>query len=371
MRLERLVLRDFRNFERVEVSFSASVNAFVGANAQGKTNLIEAIYLLAIGRSFRTNDELELVRHGVEDFKVTGDFLGAAGERSTVEFAAGTHGRSVKQNGVPLRRAQDLFGRVRVVLFSPDDLQLLKGGPEYRRSYLDLYLAQTNPQYRYALYNYHRLLAQRNEALRRIRNGLADGDELAVWNETLVKRACEVAGKRISALAVLGPLVTHYHRRLSAGDEEILLLYRIAGRTEASIGTDLAEYFRQELACREREEIGRGLTLVGPHRDDVAIGFSSGHELRSFGSQGQQRTAALAMKLAAVDFLRTNTGENPIILLDDVLSEFDDARKGALLRLIVEANQTMVTATHCREFGEVPRFRMFRVEQGRLAEEER
>jgi len=364
-------MRDFRNYERVEVCFSPTVNIFFGRNAQGKTNLLEAIYLLAIGRSFRTTNEKELARHGTEAFRVAGDFVSLDGAKLVVEYTVGAMGKSIVQNGIALRRAQDLFGRVQVVLFSPDDLQLLKGGPEHRRSYLDLHLAQINLRYRHSLYGLHRLLSQRNEELRRIRDGLANRDELAVWNETLIERAREVTECRIDALARLGPLMTGYHQRLSGGTEEVILTYNLGGRVRASTGLDLEDYFRRELAAREREEIGRGLTLVGPHRDDLGIGFASGHDLRSFGSQGQQRTAALAMKLAAVDFLQQNTGEPPIVLLDDVLSEFDDQRKQALLHLLVESNQTAITATSEREFNQESRsFRTFHVEWGRLSGEE-
>lgn len=369
MRLERLVLRDFRNYEQAEVILSPSLNVFNGQNAQGKTNLIEAVYLLAIGRSFRTGDDQELARHGADAFRVAGDFCSADGVKIHVEYNAGGKGRDIRQNGVPLRRAHDLFGQVRVVLFSPDDLQLIKGGPEQRRAYLDLYLAQTNPQHRYALYNLHRLLSQRNEALRRIRDRLAGHEELAVWNETLIKRAVEVAGKRIAALSVLGPLVSGYHQRLSGKREEITLGYNLGGHMAVAPETDLPAYYREELMRREKEEINRGLTLVGPQRDDIQIGFSTGYELRSFGSQGQQRTAALSMKLAAVDFLRARTGENPIVLLDDVLSEFDDTRKRALLDLLIENVQTLITTANRGEFVAVSGCRAFLVERGRVREE--
>ena len=369
MRLERLMLRDFRNYERAEVVFSPQVNVLYGHNAQGKTNLLEAVYLLAIGKSFRTNNDRELARHGTDAFKVSGDFLGAGGVKLFVEYSSTMEGKSVRSNGVPLRRATELFGQVYVVLFSPDDLQLLKGGPEHRRAYLDLYLAQTNPPYRHALLSYHRLLAQRNEGLRRLRDGLAGRDELAVWNETLVAKATELARRRIGALEALGPLVSSYHQRLSGGSEQVGLVYLLGGRSPATIQTDLAAHFRTQLAAREREEIARGLTIVGPHRDDLGIGFAAGYDLRSFGSQGQQRTAALAMKLAAVDFLAATTGESPLVLLDDVLSEFDDARKQALLQLLVQAYQTVITATSDKVFGEALRsFKAFRVDRGRLTE---
>jgi len=368
--LETLSLRNFRNYEEARVEFSPRVNVFLGRNAQGKTNLLEAVHLLAIGRSFRPAGERELTRHGCDAFRVVGEFVSENGVMSSVEYIAGAEGKSIRQNGVALRRAQDLFGRVNVVLFSPDDLQLLKGGPEYRRAYLDLYLAQTEPKFRHAFHAYHRLLAQRNEGLRRLRDGLATREEFSVWNETFLSRAAEVVAWRLEAVADLAPLISSYHRRLSGGSEEITLSYLLGGRTPASAARDLEAFMRQESIRREREEIARGLTLVGPHRDDLAIGFAFGYDLRCFASQGQQRTAALAMKLAAVDYLAGRTGEPPIVLLDDVLSEFDDGRKRALLHALTETAQTLITSTGGREFGEVlPSFRAFRVESGKVQEE--
>lgn len=369
MLLNRLTVRNFRNYELAEACFDKRINLFLGQNAQGKTNLLEAIYLLAIGRSFRTTNERELARHGTEAFKIEGDFTGANQVGILVEYAYGAGGKTIRQNGVQLRRAQELFGQIKVVLFTPDDLQLLKGGPENRRSYLDLYVAQVDPRYRFAIQNFQRLLAQRNEILRRLRDGLAGREELSVWNQGYIERAVEVVLLRLQAMKCLSPLIARYHQRISGGSEEIELDYALGGRTRADADTDLHGYFQRELAAREREEIARGLTVVGPHRDDIAIGFASGHALRSFGSQGQQRTAALAMKLAAVDFLSIKSGEEPIVLLDDVMSEFDDLRQHALLRFLLETKQTMITATSQAEFKDAAcRFRVFHIDRGRLLE---
>ena len=367
MRLDCMALYDFRNYEHAEVELSPVINVFFGRNAQGKTNLLEAIYLMAIGRSFRTANEREIARYGKDSFRLGGRFLGADGLLLSIEYLYCAEGKSVRANGIILRRANDIFGRVRVVLFSPDDLLLLKGGPEHRRAYIDLYLAQVRPAYRYTLLNLQRLLTQRNEILKRIRDGFADRDQLAVWNETLSRLASEVVKKRLEALATLGPMITKHHHALSAGNEEILLRYRLGGDEVASLHLDLMEYYREQLAKKEREEIARGLTLIGPQRDEIEIGFSSGHGLRTFGSQGQQRTAALAMKLAAVDYLQVNTGEYPILLLDDVLSEFDEVRQSMLLGILLGRSQTIITATGGRDaFARIPSFRSFHVEAGRI-----
>lgn len=369
MRLENLTIRDFRNYHRAELVFSPRVNLIIGRNAQGKTNLLEAAYMLAIGKSFRASSDKDLPRYGSDAFRLAGRFISGGGVRLDIEYLFGPEGKVIRQNGVPLRRAQDLFGQVKVVLFSPDDLQLLKGGPEQRRSYLDLYLAQTDQRYRYAIYNYHRLLAQRNEGLRRVRDGLADREELAAWNETFVQRAQEVISRRIEALTVLAPLISSYHRKISDGSEEVELAYLLGGRTAAHGGMDLQEHLRRDLKEREREEIARGLSVVGPHRDDLSLTFLSGHNLRLFASQGQQRTAALAMKLAAVDFLSGSSGESPLVLLDDVMSELDTARQEALLRFLTDANQTMITSTNAENFGGFSRnCKSFLIEAGNLAE---
>ncbi|MCL6561325.1 MAG: DNA replication/repair protein RecF [Firmicutes bacterium] len=371
MYLENLFIRNFRNYKEIKIEFSPQIKILIGKNAQGKTNLLEAIYLLAFGRSFRSPNEHDLIRYGCDGFRVEGNFLSKNGVRSTLEYVFGPAGKSVRQNGVALKRAQDLFGRVNVVLFSPDDLQLLKGGPEHRRSYLDLYLAQTEVRFRQAFYAYQRALFQRNEVLRRIREGEAGREELSVWNETFLTRAREVISWRLRAMHDLVPLIASYHSRLAGGKEEIALSYMFGGKIPVTGEREAEELLGRELARQEKEEILRGLTLCGPHRDDIAIGFLSGHALRSFASQGQQRTATLAMKLAAVDYLTARIGEPPIVLLDDVLSEFDERRKMALFRTLVETVQTLITSTEKRDFGEVlSAARLFRVEAGRVEKEE-
>lgn len=368
MRLDTLCLREFRNYRQEEISFAPGVNIFLGRNAQGKTNLLEAVYLLAVGKSFRPAADLEMIRHGSASFKIAGVFRGADGAELVTEYFVSAGEKVIRQNGMPLKRAWDIFGRVGVVLFSPDDLQLLKGGPEYRRAYLDLYLGQTNPQYRHDLYAYQRTMAQRNQVLRRIRDGLAGRGELQVWNESLLDRAIGLIGGRLRALSALAPLATGYHRRLAGGTEQIELIYRLGGRDPVTEEIDLRSRLARELAAREAEEIGRGVTVAGPHRDDLSIRFVTGHDLRSFGSQGQQRTAALAMKLAALDFLRTTGDGQPILLLDDVLSELDDERRRALLSLLAGAGQTLITSADAEEFGPLAReAERYRVDEGRVS----
>ncbi|NLG84836.1 MAG: DNA replication/repair protein RecF [Firmicutes bacterium] len=370
MQLEKLLIRNFRNYRETKIEFSPYINLLIGQNAQGKTNLLEAIYLLAFGRSFRSNNEQDLIRYGCDGFRVEGVFSSRNGVKSTLEYAFGPAGKAILQNGVALKRAQDLFGRVNVVLFSPDDLQLLKGGPEHRRTYLDLYLAQTEPRFRRAFHSYQRALFQRNELLRRIREKETDREELLVWNETFLARALEVIGWRLQAMRDLAPSIVSYHARLAGGKEEIALSYMFGGKVPLAEEAQAAELLGRELVSREKEEIIRGLTLTGPHRDDIAIGFRAGRALRSFASQGQQRTAALAMKLAAVDYLTDRLGEPPIVLLDDVLSEFDEERKMALFRTLLTTVQTLITSTEKKDFGGVlAAARLFLVEDGQIEEE--
>ncbi|MGQ9778985.1 MAG: DNA replication/repair protein RecF [Bacillota bacterium] len=370
MYLENLLIRNFRNYQEIKIEFSPYINILIGQNAQGKTNLLEAIYLLAFGRSFRSPNEQDLIRYGCDGFRVEGVFSSQNGVKSTLEYVFGPTGKSVRQNGVALKRAQDLFGRVNVVLFSPDDLQLLKGGPEHRRTYLDLYLAQTEVRFRQAFHAYQRALFQRNEVLRRIREGEAGREELFVWNETFLARAREVISWRLRAMQDLAPLIASYHSRLAGGKEEIVLSYMFGGKIPVAGEREAEDLLSRELVKNEKEEIIRGLTLCGPHRDDIAIGFLAGRALRSFASQGQQRTAALAMKLAAVDYLTARVGEPPIVLLDDVLSEFDEERKTALFRTLLATVQTLITSTEKKDFGGVlSAARLFRVKAGRVEEE--
>jgi DNA replication and repair protein RecF len=291
--------------------------------------------------------------------------------------------KRIRVNETDVRRLSELFGFLTAVIFSPEDLQLVKGGPAHRRRFLDLELAQIDPGYRRDLIDYQQVLVQRNNLLRQglVRSGRpqpAGPGELAAWDEELVALGSRVQAKRARAVAALSELAGEAHRQVTAGREALRLTYLAAcgegaARIEVTPSGDwTADRFRDRLAAELVEvapvERRRGMTLLGPHRDDLALAVN-GTDARAYGSQGQQRTAALALKLGELEYMRQATGEYPVLLLDDVMSELDEGRRRFLLSVAGEKTQVFVTATTTRSLPaeHVAAATLFVVEQGRIS----
>ena len=373
MQITELTLRSYRSYETLHLAFDPGVQIFLGANAQGKTNIIEALYYAAFGRSHRTSSDAELIRVGADgahialsfrrhDVPGALSFTFARGARRRIEYA----GESLRQ--------RDLVGILPMVLFSPEDLFLVKGAPALRRRYLDAELSQASPAYYGELLRYTRILKQRNAVLKDIRERLAAPDDLLPWDAQLAKSAAYIVTRRTSAVAQLGALSARVQSVLAAG-EELTLVYDIAGAApESGAKDDMTErlyLWYNKMLCEGRaRDIARAATGVGPHLDDLVLRVG-GMNLRSFGSQGQQRTGALALKLAELFYLQENVGEAPILLLDDVMSELDADRRRALLDFIRHENiQTFITATDAAYFP-AERMGTYRyVEAGKVRDEE-
>lgn len=347
MILAELELRNFRNYQHAVLSLSPRVNIFYGENAQGKTNLLEAISLLSIGRSFRTKKETELIRWEEENCYLKGIYSDQL-EQQQIEIGIALKEKKIKLNG-QICRMGDL-PHIPVVIFSPDDLQMIKGGPQLRRDFLDFYLVQMEPQYRYIYYNYYKVLQQRNKYLK---DGVKDRDLMDTWDEQLIVKGAKVIKYRLSFLGQIREAVAKAHHAISGQSESIgfhYLCFQNQVFEEEGEEAALKEIFRQELKKVRNWETERGITLVGPHRDDISFLLNHQIELRNFGSQGQQRTAVLALKLGLVEKITENRGVQPLILLDDVMSEFDDARKRYLLEMLLGTAQTFLTSTNRRDF---------------------
>ena len=373
MQITELTLRSYRSYETLHLAFDPGVQIFLGANAQGKTNIIEALYYAAFGRSHRTSSDAELIRVGADgahialsfrrhDVPGALSFTFARGARRRIEYA----GESLRQ--------RDLVGILPMVLFSPEDLFLVKGAPVLRRRYLDAELSQASPAYYGELLRYTRILKQRNAVLKDIRERLAAPDDLLPWDAQLAKSAAYIVTRRTSAVAQLGALSARVQSVLAAG-EELTLVYDIAGAApESGAKDDMTErlylWYNKMLREGRARDIARAATGVGPHLDDLVLRVG-GMNLRSFGSQGQQRTGALALKLAELFYLQENVGEAPILLLDDVMSELDADRRRALLDFIRHENiQTFITATDAAYFP-AERMGTYRyVEAGNVRDEE-
>ena len=373
MQITELTLRSYRSYETLHLAFDPGVQIFLGANAQGKTNIIEALYYAAFGRSHRTSSDAELIRVGAD-----GAYIGLSFRRHDVPgelsftFARGAR-RRITYAGESLRQ-RDLVGILPMVLFSPEDLFLVKGAPALRRRYLDAELSQASPAYYGELLRYTRILKQRNAVLKDIRERLAAPDDLSPWDAQLAKSAAYIVTRRIAAVAQLGALSARVQAVLAAG-EELALAYEIAGGGAEDFAeddmTEALHVWYNKMLCEGRaRDIARAATGVGPHLDDLVLRVG-GMSLRSYGSQGQQRTGALALKLAELFYLQENIGEAPILLLDDVMSELDADRRRALLDFIRHEHiQTFITATDAAYFP-AERMGTYRyVEAGTVRDEE-
>jgi DNA replication and repair protein RecF len=339
VRLRRLQLRNHRNYAHLDLSPGPGVNVFIGANGQGKTNLLEAVAMLALSASPRARREVELVGPVAAASRIEAE---VETEGSTVELSIslnveGERARRVIEVDGARRRALDLPGHFRVTLFWPDDLGLVKAGPDLRRRFLNQMLVQVKPGYAAALAGLRRVLEQRNSLLKRMAAGEEASDILEAWDEELVKIGGDISAARAEAVRELAPEVARCHAEIAAGES---LEIRYEGPPE-----DLAEAVHNSLP----EDLRRGSTSVGPHRDDVRV-LLDGKEARSYGSQGQQRTAVVSLKLAEAALVARRTGERPVLLLDDVLSELDAERRAALLQQVAGEGQVIITAVEAGPF---------------------
>jgi DNA replication and repair protein RecF len=371
--LANVSLFDFRNYAELELALERSATVFFGGNAQGKTNLLEAVALSALTRSPRTQQAAELVRFGQPAARVTCGVQGDAGlkeleVRITVSPTAPARAsRRFTVNGIP-KRSTDMMGALRVVLFWPDDLQLVKGPGEGRRRFLNTLLSQIDPEHARELTRYGHLLEQRNALLRAIREGRQPVDGLDYWTNALAESGAAIMVERQRRLLELQPIAAAFHRELSDDRERLDLRYRPAG---VRIGEAPQELVSEQLKLAMRdardEEIGRGQTAVGPQRDDIEVWLDE-HEARLFASQGQQRSAVLSLKLAELHYLAEVTGEQPVLLLDDVMSELDPARRERLLAALEPGPQALITAADLNDLPKsiLERAAVFRVEQGAI-----
>jgi DNA replication and repair protein RecF len=358
------------------------VTLLLGDNAQGKTNLLEAIFYLATSRSPHAGTDREIVnwlaseREPLPYTRLVGRVARGSGDLTiqiTLTQQANDSSRYRKQiriNGVD-KRAMDLLGQLNVVLFLPEDIDLVSGSPSGRRRYLDVTLCQIDGAYCRALSHYNRVVTQRNALLRDLRERGGEAAQLAFWDEQLVEHGACLIVRRREAVEALDLLANHVHSQLTDGAERLHLEYaasvEVEGQeTERAVGTA----FAAQLQAQCQREIGAGMTLIGPHRDDVAF-LIDGVDAGVYGSRGQQRTTALALKLAEVELMQQETGEHPVLLLDDVLSELDARRRTYLMHALEEGpQQSIITTTdlHALPQAFLDRCRLWTVEMGRLKE---
>lgn len=425
MLLSHIVLRNFRNYIDCEVNFPKPVNLIIGGNAQGKTSLLEAIYFLCTAESHRATRDGELIRHNEAGFYLKGTLENSSDDVMSLEATKRAQGEfKLKKNGVLQTKRSEWIGQFNAVLFSPESLILVKGGPSERRRFLDLLISQIDNNYLKNLQQYRLVLKQRNELLKQIRMTLANTVQLDVWDKLLIAHGTAIIVKRSEIFHQLKTYAARNHQKLTGGQENLALTYRSALlRSDMSISSmenagsaadenlgnsvgeeggqlkiesiesanesKIAKHFDEALSASRSADLQRGTTLVGPHRDDFLIELENTSEIhdpnsqsencyeirdtgegdvvhepslptptpeengtfregaRAYGSQGQQRTIALALKLAELELIRAVTGTDPIVLLDDVTSELDYKRTESLLNVLQNLSaQTFITATH-------------------------
>ncbi len=345
MHAKKVLLENYRNIELAEVELSPSVNLFYGKNAQGKTNFLESVYLFSQSKSFRNVRERETVRFGAEYARATLVYeRGGYENRLEIKIFADSRRREMSVNGFPIKKNSLLAGNFYTVLFAPEHLSLVKDGPSARREFLDLAIAPLKPKYSAVLEEYEKILTQKNALLKDIFKFPTLRDTLPVWNEKQARAGAFIALMRASYIEKIKANAAKYHDEISNGREALSLVYQ--GFAENGAVYESLESTQSALLAKinalEEEEIRAGMCLCGPQRDDVEI-LINGVAARSFGSQGQQRSAVLSLKLAEGDAVFETAGEHPVFLLDDILSELDAARRTYILKKIAN-RQVIITA---------------------------
>ncbi|TSB47544.1 DNA replication/repair protein RecF [Alkalicoccobacillus porphyridii] len=343
MRVNKLSLKHYRNYAKAELTFNKQVHVFVGENAQGKTNVLEAIYVLAMAKSHRTAKDKELISWQEEYAGIYGEAQTRT-SKLTLELAVSSKGKRVKLNGLEQRRLSEYVGALNVVMFAPEDLHLVKGSPQGRRRFMDMELGQISPVYLHHSSRYQKILQQRNSLLRDWHRK-PSVDMMDILTEQLIETAAELIKRRAEFIKKLERWAQTIHSDISRGTEDLQLLYLSSIEVLEDLNlSNLKERLHAVYEKKKEKERIRGTTLFGPHREDLGF-LVNGKDVQSFGSQGQQRTTALALKLAEIELIKEEVGEYPVLLLDDVLSELDDYRQSHLLETIQKKVQTFVTTT--------------------------
>ena len=360
MIIESMELQHYRNYPALQISFDPGTNIFYGDNAQGKTNALEAVYVCCTTKSHRVSRDKDLIRFGQEEAHIKLQV-----KKDNVSYRIDMHlkknkPKGIAVNGIPIRKASELFGIANVVFFSPEDLNIIKNGPSERRRFLDMELCQVNKLYVHNLVNYNKILMQRNKCLKDLSFRPEYESTLEIWDEQLIRYGLPLMEYRKQFIDQLNRLIEVVHGKLTGKKEHLVLSY------EPNVQP---EEFSAVLVKNRESDKKQKTTLSGPHRDDMSF-FINQIDIRKFGSQGQQRSAALSLKLSEIELVRELIHDYPILLLDDVLSELDRGRQNHLLNSINHI-QTMITCTGLDDFigHRFPLNRIFKVTGGEVCKE--
>ncbi len=361
MFVKKLILKNFRNYENEKFQFSDGLNIISGRNAQGKTNAAEAVFLLATGYSPKVKRDKQVIRYGQKSAEIFAEAVTAYGTISSkIEYFSDSN-KIVTVNGQEAKKVSELLGNLFAVFFNPGELKLVQESPEDRRRFLDISISQLNRQYFSALSVYKKILAQRNNLLK-TPDKETIFDTLPVWDEQLALYATDIIIARRDYVAKLSPFSKNAHSFITDGKEELEV--SLVGQYAES-REEIYENIKSALALNMEKDVILGYTTVGPHREDLKITVS-GEDVRNYGSQGQQRTAAISLKLAELNVYKEHFGEYPVLILDDAMSELDLFRQSRLLKAI-DGVQTIVTCTHVDKnvFGETD-YKIFKIDGGKI-----
>lgn len=338
MKIKKIELNNFRNYTNSQIEFQDGVNFIVGKNAQGKTNLLESLYLISVGKSPKNSKEKQLIKFGEERARIDVDFVCTAGNKNIKMYLDKANKKAIKINNLNILKLTELVGILSVVYFSPDEMKLIKEVPEDRRNFLDVSISQFDKPYLYNLLRYDKVLKQRNAILKSFDTTQTKIEQLKLFTPQLIDIAEKIIEKRIEFIEKLKNFAKIVHKTITL-DENLDIEYGYKKQENLSIKQDLQNQFDKSL----NKELELGYTCVGPHRDDMIFKIN-GLDCRQFASQGQQRTVALVVKLSLMEVIKEEIGEYPVLLLDDVLSELDDDRQNRLLNL-TKQYQTLITCT--------------------------
>ncbi len=336
-------MKNFRNYQALDIGLGEGVNIFYGQNAQGKTNIIESIYMASTGKSHRTSKDSELIRWGNEDAKIKIDFQKENDEKSVEIYLNRNIKKQIKMNGVRLGKIGELIGNLNTVIFSPDHMKVIKEGPVERRRFMDIILSQVKPGYYYNLVQYLKVLEQRNNLLNEARKNAGLLKTIDIWNEQLAEFGTRVIMTRKYFVNKICGIAAETHERISNGKEKLELKYNSSIDCHINSDIEIKKSFIDALERSINIDVKRGITHKGPHRDDIYF-YINGTEVKTYSSQGQQRTTLLSLKISELKYMEAETGELPILLLDDVFSELDTERQRYLVEFIRNI-QTIITCT--------------------------
>ena len=366
MNIKNIYLKNFRNYEEEKIELCPGINIFFGENAQGKTNILEAIYLTSIGKSYRTQKYNEMIKWGKDQCKVYLDFEKNEIEGSIEFYIKRNQKKQIKINGIKIEKIGDILGKLNTVIFSPDHLKIIKEGPSERRKFIDAILSQARVRYFYNLIQYLKILGQRNSLLSGDKKGGEIERTLDIWDAQLIEYGSNIMIERFNFVNTIKDCINNINKELSGGKEELLLEYRPSFYIKDYNLNNIQFIYGKTIEEGRPKDIRRGNTNWGPHRDELNFSIK-GKELRNFGSQGQQRSALLSVKLAETVFIKEETGTTPVLLLDDVFSELDKNRQNHLLEYMKDI-QVILTCTDFKkiDFLNIDNYSLFEVKKGNV-----